>query len=416
TPPGPVDPPLNGDCHADVAIIGAGYTGLSAGLHLARDHGLAPVVLDAQEVGWGASGRNGGFNCMGGTKLSDRAYASRYGDDDLAALYRAMVDATRLVEELSEGADIGAQSPGEWCLAHRASDAAGFRDAAAQLKRFTGLQAQVLPGDALAEHGLGATGMHGAMFTPAGFALNPRAYVMALARAARGAGVTIHGQTPVIGAEPGSDGRPVLTTPQGRITADRVILAANGYSSEDIPSAMAGRYLPVISHIIVTEPLPQDGPWRGTNMAYDSRALLHYFRRLPDGRMLFGQRGEPNDGAHRRKPMAKAAQRDFAAMFPEWASARIDYHWAGLVCMTAARTPYVGPIPGFPGCFASLAYHGNGVSMGTWCGRQVAGLAVGRPPGGLPKGFQGPLRPFPLPRLRRHFLRAAFQWYAWKDR
>lgn len=416
TPPADPDPPLQGDFHVDVAIIGAGYTGLSAALHLARDFGCAPLVLEAQEVGWGASGRNGGFNCMGGAKLGDDAYARRHGAEDLARFYRAMVAATELVGDLSDGRDIGRQAAGEWVFAHRAADFAGFAAEAERLRRLAGLRCEILSAGALRERGLAIAGMHGAMHTPAGFALNPRAYVQALAAAARQAGARIRARSPVTGLTPAPAGPGLrLTTPGGTVTADRVILAANGYNSEDVPNWMAGRYLPVISHIMVTQPLSGDAGL-GTHMAYDTRNMLHYFRRLPDGRMLFGMRGAVQDGVRQRVAMKAAVETHFATMFPDWAGAQTDYHWAGLVCMSRDLTPFVGGIDGLPGAYAALAYHGNGVSMGTWCGRQVAGMAMGREYGGLPDGFRGPLRKFPFGAARRHLLAPAFAVYGLKDR
>ncbi|MEM7438118.1 MAG: FAD-binding oxidoreductase [Pseudomonadota bacterium] len=414
TPKDPVDPTLDGDRVADVAIIGAGYTGLSAALHLARDFGCKPVVLDAQEVGWGASGRNGGFNCMGGSKLGDRAYAAKFGQDDLARYYQAQVAATTLVGNLTQDWDVGRQEDGEWAFAHRAEDFEGFSDDAARLNALCGVTSEIVPKGALAERGLQIAHTHGAMRVDAGFPLNPRAYVQALARAARAEGAQIFANTPVTGIL-SDGGRLHVTTPAGKVTADRVILAANGYNSEDVPGWMGGRYLPVISHIMVTEPLG-GGNWMGTRMAYDTRNMLHYFRRLPDDRMLFGMRGAPNDGPDARVWMKAMVKAHFADMFPDWADAAVDHHWAGLICMTRDLVPYVGAIEDLPGAYASLAYHGNGVSQATWCGRQVAGMAMGREYGGLPDGFRGPLKRFPLPGLRRHTLGPAFKWYAWKDR
>lgn len=414
TPSDPVDPPLEGDVRADVVIIGAGYTGLSAALHLARDFGCAPVVLEAQEVGWGASGRNGGFNCMGGSKLGDAAYAAKFGQDDLARYYQAQIAATSLVGELSRDWDVDRQEDGEWAFAHRAQDFEGFAKAARKLQQLCDTSSEIVPKDALAERGMAIAGAHGAMRVDAGFPLNPRAYVQALARAARDAGARIYARSPVAGLTSIAGGIQV-TTDQGRVTADRLIMAANGYNSDNLPGWMAGRYMPVISHIMVTEPLG-GGNWLGTRMAYDTRNMLHYFRRLPDDRMLFGMRGAPNDGPDARVRMQSAIKSHFSEMFPDWADARVDYHWAGFVCMTRDLVPYVGAIDELHGAFASLAYHGNGVSMGTWCGRQVAGMAMGKEYGGLPDGFRGPLRKFPFAPARRHALAPAFKYYAWKDR
>lgn len=412
-PGGRDDPQVQGIVQADVAIIGAGYTGLSAALHLARDFGCAPVVLEAQEVGWGASGRNGGFNCMGGGKLSDRAYVARFGVEDLERFGRAQVAAVDLVGALTDGVQVDRQPGGEWVIAHRDRDFEGFAAQAQWARRVQGLKCEILPAGALAGRGLRVSGGRGAMLNPAGFPLNPRRYVLALAEKASAAGARIHARSPVHAIER-RGGRFRLHTPQGEVLADRIILAANGYNAEDVPGWMAGRYLPVISHIMVTDPCPQ-GDWQGTQMAYDSRNMLHYWRRLPDGRMLFGMRGAANDGPAARGAMKAAVRAHFDAMFPDYAGVPTAFHWAGLVCMSRGLLPYVGPMEQ-EGAWTALAYHGNGVSMGTWCGRQVAGMAMGREYGGLPDGFRGPLRRFPAAPFRRLALPAAFRWYGWQDR
>lgn len=414
TPVRPLDPPLDGDRDADVVIVGAGYTGLSAALHLARDFGCAPVVLEAQEVGWGASGRNGGFNCMGGGKLGRAAYERRYGAGDYARYLRGQVAACAMVEELTADWDVGRQEAGEWSFAHRVSDFEGFAAEADMLRTLAGLACEILsPGD-LEERGLSLAGHYGAMRTPAGFPLNPRAYVQAMADAAIAAGATIHARTPVSGIAQDGSGIAV-TTPAGRIRAKRLILAGNGYNSEDLPGWMAGRYMPVISHVMVTEPLG-GGNWLGTAMAYDTRNMLHYFRRLPDGRMLFGMRGAANDGPDARTRMLADLRADFAAMFPDWADARAEHHWAGLVCMTGKLLPYVGPLGEISGAWTALAYHGNGVSQATWCGRHVARLAMGDVADGLPDSYRAQPRRIPFGAARRALLPLAFGWYAWKDR
>lgn len=422
--PSPVaDPVLDGDLTTDVAIIGAGFTGLSAALHLAQDFGSAPVVLDAAQVGWGASGRNAGFNCLGGGKISDAAYTARWGDADLGLYYTTQRRATEVVGELldSHAIDADRQPAGEWLMAHRRKDFEGFAEDAAYLQRMTGVQSEIIPPEALRERGVNGAGFHGGMLSNSGFCLNPRRYVFGLADAVRRAGGRIFGDSAVTKITRLPDGRFALQTAKGRVVADRLVLAGNGYNSENLPPWMRGRYMPVVSHIMVTEPMGADvlgdQDWLVNQMACDTRKMLHYFRLLPDGRMLFGMRGAPNLGPDNRARMPAAVRADFDEMFPAWQHVKTAYHWSGLICVSRKLVPYVGAIDDWKGAYTALAYHGNGVSMASYCGRLLAGMAAGKPyDEPLSAGMRAPLERYPFSRFRRLGLPAAFKWYGWQDR
>ncbi len=423
TPAPERDPVCEGDIETDVAVIGAGFTGLSAALHLAQDFGFAPVVLDSAQVGWGASGRNAGFNCMGGGKISDAAYAKRWGEADLAEFYGAQVRATEVVAELidAQGLDVDAQPRGEWLMAHRPQDYAHFREEAAFLERISGVRSEIIPPEALRDHGVNGAGFHGAMWSDVGFCLNPRKYVFGLADALRRAGGRIFGDSTVERIERLSDGRFALHTAQGRVVAEKLVLAGNGYNSENLPDWMAGRYTPVVSHIMVTEPMGDnvlaDQGWRVNQMSCDTRKMLHYFRLLPDGRMLFGMRGTPNLGPRDRWRMPNAVRADFDAMFPAWRGVRTAYHWSGLICVARNLVPYVGPIGDWEGAFTAMAFHGNGVSMASYSGKVLAGMVAGRPyQEPLPDAMRAEPRRYPIAPMRRFGLPAAFKWYGWQDR
>lgn len=423
TPSPVVDPALDGDVQADVVVIGAGFTGLSTAVHLAQDFGFEPVVLDAAQVGWGASGRNAGFNCMGGGKISDAAYRSRWGDADLGTYYHAQLRATEVVAELIAAHDLNvdAQPRGEWLMAHRAKDFNGFTEDAAYLQRMAGVRSEIISKDALRELGVHGAGFHGAMWSDVGFCLNPRKYVFGLADALRRAGGRIFGNSTAMRIERLRDGRFAVHTARGRVLADKLVLAGNGYNSENLPDWMRGRYTPVVSHIMVTEPMGDnvlaDQGWRVNQMTCDTRKMLHYFRLLPDGRMLFGMRGTSNLGAKDRKRMPRAVRADFDAMFPAWSGVRTAYHWSGLICVARNLVPYVGPIGGWRGAYTAMAYHGNGVSMASYSGKLLAGMVAGisaaEP---LPNGMCAEPSRYPAARFRRWGLPAAFKWYGWQDR
>ena len=200
-----------------------------------------------------------------------------------------------------------------------------------------------------------------------------------------------------------------------------MLLATNAYSDEAVPRWIGGRLLPALSRMLITRPLTVDERaaqgWTGFDLASDTRNLLHYFRLLPDGRFLFGGRGGTDlSPAGLERAMATLRAR-FERMFPVFAHAEIERSWSGLVCLALRRVPYVGPIDRMPGGYAALAYHGNGVAFGSYAGRLVADLMAGVDGAArrVPRIVARPLRRFPLPLLRRIYLKAAYSGYGWRD-
>jgi drug/metabolite transporter (DMT)-like permease len=175
-----------------------------------------------------------------------------------------------------------------------------------------------------------------------------------------------------------------VPTVQMLIGAGLVIVATNGYSSEDVPEWMAGRTMPVASNVLVTRPLTgaevQAAGWTSAQMAYDTRQLLHYFRLMPDNRFLFGRRGGLTSSPGADRAAIRTTRRHFETMFPAWGHVESPHNWSGMVCLSAGLVPYCGQVPGMQNCFAGFAYHGNGVAMGSYTGALLADLALGRKP------------------------------------
>ncbi|AXI48612.1 FAD-dependent oxidoreductase [Sulfitobacter sp. SK012] len=411
---------LEGDRDVDVAIIGAGFTGLSAALHLAEG-GVRVAVLERRCVGWGASGRNGGFCCLGGSMLGSAALDAQFGRAGRMAYRASELAAIETVDELISrlNLDVDRHSQGETQLAHRPKDVSDLHAHAADIKDSYGLDSQVIEKQALAEHGMKGP-FYGAVTVNAGFALNPRKYIDGLAKAAEDAGAVIYQDSEVsdfvrIGR------RHQLETARGKITADKVIVATNGYSSEDLPLWLRGRYLPSQSNIIVTRPLTDDElaaqGWNSDQMSYDTRDLLHYFRLMPDRRFLFGMRGGVLTGAAAERRAYRAIRSDFEAMFPAWAEIETPYSWSGMVCLARDRLPFAGPIPAEDGLFVGMCYHGNGVAMGTYVGKLLASLAQGKKPEiPYPDAISRPLKRFELGAARRLIMPVAYAALMLADR
>ncbi len=400
----------------DVAIIGAGFTGLSAALHLAES-GANVAVMDAQHPGWGASGRNGGFCCLGGSKLSHKELVSRHGVAHTKEFHQAEVESVQLVADLLDrlAIDADTHSKGETLFAHRAKDMHDLHKQAQFIRDEYNVEPTLIEKPELGNNGMGGP-FFGALTNPIGFALNPLKYLTGLAQAAANAGAQIFRDSPVSKLESSSQGCRLVVNGH-EIQAENVLVATNGYSSDDLPDWLASRYLPTQSNVIVTRPLSDDElnaqGWTTQQMSYDTRNLLHYFRLMPDRRFLFGMRGgfQSSPSADRRS--AQRNRRDFEKMFPAWAHVETPNSWSGMVCVSRNLTPYIGPIPNMPGVFAGLAFHGNGVAMGSYTGKKLAELVQGH--GDIPHIMQKPMTTFPFGRARRAVMLPMYATYTLAD-
>ena len=402
-------PSLNDKVSVDVGIVGGGFTGISAALHLA-EAGLSVAVAEAETPGWGASGRNGGFCCLGGAKASRESLVKRHGEAAANEYFEAERNAVALVAQLLKRFEIQADthSNGETQLAHRPKDFETLKREADIWVNRTGTEPQLIAEKDLPAHGMIGP-FFGALTLPDGFGINPRKYLFGIADAAQRAGAHFFQNSPVTGIEPDNGGY-TLRTAAGTITCQQVIVATNGYSSENIPDWLANRYMPAQSNVLVTRPLTNEElsaqGWTSQQMAYDTRDLLHYFRLMPDNRFLFGMRGSLMSSSGSEKRARKRTRSHFERMFPAWAKVESNHTWSGMVCLSRNLTPFAGPVPGQPGVYAGLAYHGNGVAMGSYTGMLLAGLISGG--GTVPQVMQQPMARFPAGRWRRALLPPAY--------
>jgi glycine/D-amino acid oxidase-like deaminating enzyme len=402
---------LSGEVTADVAIIGGGFTGMSAALHLA-EAGAKVALLEAETPGWGASGRNGGFCCIGGAKLSSAAMRRKFGAEATDIYDAGEVAAVDLVRQLLDRHQIDADthSDGETQMAHSPRAMKALRRQADEIAAAGG-SPQLLEQHELAANGMNG-GFFGALTTPVGFGLNPRKYLFGIARAAQSAGARLFQNSPVTGLSRAPSGGHILTTPDGALHADQVIVATNGYSWDGLPDWLSGRYIPAQSTVMVTRPLSdeelQAQGWFTDQMAFDTRNLLHYFRLMPDRRFLFGMRGGLFASARSEAAIRRALRQHFDIMFPEWSTVEGTHFWSGMVSMARNLVPFVGPVPGEKGMFAGLCYHGNGVAMGSYSGRLLADLVQGKQPDLPYSPVVQSMGKFPFGRARRVVMPPAY--------
>ena len=411
--------PLQGQVEAEVAIIGGGFTGLSTALHLVRDHGISACLLEAGSLGWGASGRNGGFCGVGASCLTHAQMVRRVGLAETERYYRDQWQAVETVQELAatEGFSLDAQGQGWYAVAHRPS---AWQELEAEYQIYTqvaGYPVQLLSPKELRERGFDSRENYGALHIGIGFGLNPLKLTQGLAQAARRWGAQLYSASPVIAWEKVGSYH-LCHTPGGTVRARHLVIATNGYTPAHLYPQLAGSLLPALSNILVTRPLtPQEqkaqGWWNPTPL-YDMRRLLFYYRLLPDGRLLFGGRGGTRDTPTERRQLRTWMTRQLYRLFPAWEGVEIEYAWNGLVCLSRQFHPHIGPSPADPSLWYGLAYHGSGVATAVWAGKMLAQEIAGIP-SQMSALFRQPPRAFPLPWLRLHYLRLGYLWWQLTD-
>src|SRR5437868_1661182 len=278
----------------DVAVVGAGFTGLSAALTLARG-GANCAVLEAENIGWGASSRNGGM-VLPGMKLGVSTLVARYGKELAHQMYAASLSSIDCVENIvrEESIDCNFSRCGHLYLASKPGHFEGFRRSADTLAREFNHVIRIVPREQLQSE-IGSTVYHGGMVDEVSGGVNPARYVAGLARAAELAGAAIFEQTRALQIDrTTSQGTPgwQIKTSRGALWAREVLIATSGYTGKATP-ALQKKIIPIGSFIIVTAALPQElareiSP--RNRMMYDSKNYLHYYRLTPDRRVLFGGR------------------------------------------------------------------------------------------------------------------------------
>ncbi|HEY6895251.1 MAG TPA: FAD-binding oxidoreductase, partial [Rhodanobacteraceae bacterium] len=322
-------------------IVGAGYTGLSAARYLARA-GATVVVVEREQIAWGASSRNGG-QVLTGLKLDPAALVARYGEVEARRLFETADASMCRLEAVvaEEQIDCGFARVGHIQAAWKPSHFAAFRDEQTLLARVFRHAVHIVP-RAEQRSELGSDAYHGLLVDERSAAVNPAQYAFGLASAAARAGARI---VTGVGVESSShDGRSwTVRTSAGDLRSRDVLFATNGYTGRAAPS-LQRRLIPIGSYVIATEPLPRATaaallPRR--RMAFDTKNFLYYFRVTDDDRLLFGGRAEfsrPTADTTRRA--AEILRRGMTTIFPELASAAIEYAWAGQVAFTRDQMPH----------------------------------------------------------------------------
>ncbi|WP_131113703.1 NAD(P)/FAD-dependent oxidoreductase [Lichenihabitans psoromatis] len=367
---------LAGEVQADVAIIGGGYTGLSAAHHIAAG-GLRPVVLEANTLGWGASGRNGGV-VSAKFRLSFAQAAAQHGMDVARRMYAIAHESVDVLEALVSDlglTDAGYARVGQVKAAHNAvSLAASIADMDWMRAEMGDSSVSALSRDEVARE-TGSSGFVGGVLSPHAGAIHPLNYLGGLAREVTAQGIDVFEASPALRLR--RDGqRTVVETPDGAVNARHVVLATNAYSDlTPATAAVRRKLIPFRSAMIATAPLSlaQTATVMPTRRVYvETRRMMRWFR-MVDGRVLFGGRGA--FGKADSDTAFLALQQAMIRTFPTLAATKVDYRWSGLVGMTLDALPHVGRID--DRTLFAVGYNGAGVAMSTLMGKYVAAMVRG---------------------------------------
>jgi len=411
--PSPDLPSLSGERRADVVIVGAGYTGLSAAHHIAKS-GLAPVVLEANHPGWGASGRNGGV-ITAKFRLSFRQIDAAHGRAMARRMYEIAHESVEMVEELVSDSGLAAARltrSGQVKAAHNETTLKAAIDEAEWMKREMGdAEVRILNAHGVQEE-TGSKGFVGGVLNPGSGGIHPLNYVRGLARGVAQRGVAIFQDSPVLRLSR-DNGGVIAETPDGTVRARQAIIATNSYSDlTEATARMQKTLVPFRSAIIATEKLSPNlsGSLMPTERTYtETKRMMRWFRKVDD-RVIFGGRGA--FGKQDSESAFEALRKAMVGIFPELADIALEFRWSGLVGMTLDSVPHIGRLD--DRTLFAMGYNGAGVAMSSLMGRYLAALVRGeRHNLGLLDASR--LRTIPFYALREPAVRLVAGWYQFLD-
>ena len=406
-------PSLSGEHQADVVIIGAGHTGLSAAHHIAKS-GLRPIVLEANQPGWGASGRNGGV-VTAKFRLSFRDIDAAHGRAMARRMYEIAHESVEIVEELVSEFGITAARltrTGQVKAAHNHPALQAAVDEAEWMKREIGDEkVRILDAHQVRDE-TGSSAFVGGVLNPGSGGIHPLNYLRGLVEGLTRRGVAIFRETPVLKLVR-ENGTVIAQTPFGAVRARQVIIATNSYS--DLTPAtrhMQRTLIPFRSAIIATVVLPRNlaGRLMPTGRTYtETKRMMRWFR-MVDNRVVFGGRGA--FGRRDSEAAFGALRKAMVGIFPELSEVPLAFKWSGLVGMTLDSVPHIGRLD--EQTLFSMGYNGAGVAMSSLMGRYLSAFVRGeRPDVGLLDASR--LKAIPLYPLREPAVRIVAGWYQFLD-
>ena len=420
-PPPEDDGPVSGDMDADVVVVGSGYTGLSTAIHLAKEHGIKAVVLEANTVAWGCSTRNGGQAQISSGRLKRSEWIERWGVDVAKKMHAEVCEAFDVFRDLigSGEFDCDPQDGGHVYIAHKSSVMPKLEQESKLLNEVFGYASRVIGRDELHGRYVKDQEAAGAMIEPDGIGIHAAKLAFGYQILARSLGVKVHPASPVMGWKT-VNGVHHLTTPGGTVRARSVALATAGYTPPGLSQFTKHRLMPILSNSVVTRPLDDDekeacGFKTGSPLT-DTRTLRHYYRYLPDGRVQIGGRSAITGGDAENPKHLQLLQDALYRKFPALTDIDLDYSWWGWVDVSHDMMPRIFQPDPDQTIYYAMGYGGNGVMYSAQAGRRMAQMVAGK--GGeldlpiftSPLPSHGVLTPF-----RRLGQRFMYVWYYVRD-
>ncbi len=378
---GEVHPPLSGATSCDVAVVGGGLAGLSAALEL-RERGFDVVLLEAREIGFGGSGRNGG-QAIHGLACDQDLVESQLGAADARRVWDMTIEALALMRGriARHGIDCDWRD-GYLGLATSARKGRALADWADHIESVYGYALQRIAPAEIA-HWITSARFHSGIHDPQSGHLHPLKYTRGLGAAALAAGVRLYESTPVTALQrPATPGAAVaLRTPQGEVRARQVLLAGNVYLHDiapDMAPQLGARVMPVGTYIACSEPLGQaraDALIPSRSAVCDTDFVLDYFRTTDDHRMLYG--GRVSYSTTTPTDLPESMRRRMVATFPQLAGVKVEYAWGGFVDISMNRAPDFGRLDGAPQVYYLQGFSGHGLALTGLAGRVVAEAMAG---------------------------------------
>ncbi len=365
-------PALDGERVCDVCIIGGGFAGLSTALSLSERGNSDIVLLEAEQIGHGASGRNGGF-VFGGFSLGERAVLATAGAEDGRKVYHMTLDAVEQIRRRIHRYDIACDLKEEGVYLANWFDDDRILDAQQRfMDEQLGVQWERVSRAALAER-LHSARYHGALFEPGAFHFHPLKYAQGLARALVTAGVQVHEHSRVTRIAPDGQGWRV-STGAGSVRARHVVVCCGGYIEKLYPR-LGGAVLPIATYVMVTEALGERLPtaMRTGAAVYDTRFAFDYYRPLADTRLLWGGRISIRERSG--ADVARLLYQDMLKVYPQLAGVHVDYAWSGMMSYGRHKMPQLGRLP--EGIWYGMGFGGHGVAPTTLAGDVLAAAITG---------------------------------------
>ncbi len=412
------DGPVNRDIDVDVAIIGSGFTGLACALFLAQEHGIKANVLEANQIVWGCTSRNGGQAQNASGRLTRSQWIQRWGQETALKLHAEIQEGFDTFKHLMQDIDCEAQRDGHLYNAHRPKALEKLRTEVRVHNEVFGYKTKILEKDELQRDYVNEAEAAGAMLEPEGIGVHPLKLAYGYLKKARALGAKVHPSSPVTGWET-RDGVHHLRTPGGTVRARAVGVATGGYTSQGLHPLLKNRIMPILSKAIVTRPLTAAEKdacnFRSTLVITDTRTLRHYYRLLPDDRVHIGSRSGIT-GADAANPRHLTVLIDgLNRKFPALTGIDIDYSWWGWVDVSHDMMPRIVQPDPKQTLFYALGYGGNGLMYSAQAGRRMAEQIAG-------KGVKLDLPIFnselpgelfaPFRRIGQRFL---YKWYYLRD-